>query len=196
MVKNHFTEQGALYFTLAYDDKTKQYPVFNSLIPRYFTSQFDDNIDQMQLVLEGVMDPTPDPSTGSILVVAERARLIHWFRGGHGQIIIHGRLTASFVPENSNMRMEYLHLELRNSEQYLPRQRVEELCESAKASPSSNRSPKMAKKANPKAAAQLKQETKLVPDSPVGSQGFTQATHLWFEVSSSIGCTCILLISY
>jgi hypothetical protein len=89
-VNKYFTENGT--FSLILHDqgkspeahKPKQYQVFNSLIHRYFWCQFEANVEQIQLVLEGT-EETYFENSNTVCVSAANARMITWFED-QGQV--------------------------------------------------------------------------------------------------------------
>jgi hypothetical protein len=62
---------------------SKQFEIGTSLLPRYFYIQFEGDVEQVQLVLEGTNEKLA--SENYYYVQAERARMLYWFKDG-GQV--------------------------------------------------------------------------------------------------------------
>jgi hypothetical protein len=58
----------------------KQYQVINSLIPRFFMSLYEGQIEQLQLTSEGTTEKAQ--SETQCQVTSERSRLMYWFENG------------------------------------------------------------------------------------------------------------------
>src|ERR1700712_12159 len=84
-IDQHFVDDGAMRITLRdqKEDRSKQFEVVASLLPRYFWTQFDGNVEQIQLLLEGTSEKTVNNNYH--YVQAERARMLYWFSDG-GQV--------------------------------------------------------------------------------------------------------------
>jgi hypothetical protein len=81
-IEQHFIEGGTMRIAL-FDQKeqrTKQFEVVTSLLPRYFWTQFDANVEQIQIILEGTQETPIGADYHHIL--AERARMFYWFNDG------------------------------------------------------------------------------------------------------------------
>ncbi|KIW01195.1 uncharacterized protein PV09_07244 [Verruconis gallopava] len=137
-VQQHFTDDAI--FRLVLPDQLsgdgKTFQVHAAGLARYFYTQFQTDIDQVQLVLDGSLEKTL--SETHTLVIADRSRMLYWFRDGT-QLVWNGFFTILY----NNNKIEHLNFETHEHETYLPRTKLEELC--VQTSPNQNRSPKLTK---------------------------------------------------
>ena len=183
-IGQHFTDDGTLRMTLrpmpqgGEKPAAKTFEVGAPALPRYFWTQYDSQVDQIQILLDGLSEShLPDNYN---LVKASRSRMIYWFKDGT-QLVWNGGLSAIYLGD----KMENLSFETREHQQFLPRSRLEELC--AQASPDQNKSPRMTKKANPRNQprqqnAQPSFDRRMLPPSPVNEMGVTPRIQNFLEV--------------
>ena len=181
-INKHFTEDGTLRMILrpmTQGEKAaaKTFEVGAPSLPRYFWTQYDSHVDQIQILLDGVLESHLPDNYHSVR--ANRSRMIYWFKDGT-ELVWNGALSALYLGD----RMENLTFETREHQQFIPRNRLEELC--AQASPDQNKSPRITKKANPRAqqrqAAQPSFDRRMLPPSPVNEMGVTPRIQSFLEV--------------
>jgi hypothetical protein len=82
LISQHFMDEGVFRMTLKSrtDKSSKIFEVNASSLPRFFYTQYESDVDQIQLLLDGAIEKTI--SDTHQFVQAERARMLFWFRDG------------------------------------------------------------------------------------------------------------------
>lgn len=82
LIEQHFSKDGVFRMILRSDkDKcSKTFEVNYHSLPRFFYIQYESEVDQIQLLLDGTIEKAVTESHQ--FVQAERARMIYWFRDG------------------------------------------------------------------------------------------------------------------
>ena len=140
----HFTEDAIWRILLRYegDQTSKTFEVHATGLPRYLYTQFQSDIDQVQLVLDGNQEKKLSDTTS--VVRADRSRMLHWFRDGT-QLVWNGVFQVIYEGD----KISQLSFENREHQVYYPRSRLQELCAAASPILNQQRSPKMNKKNQP-----------------------------------------------
>lgn len=79
-----FAENGVFRYTLPNTDENEQseksYDITFHALPRFFHTQFDSGVKNMQLI----MDKTTElqPSNGRHVIETSKASMVYWFEGG------------------------------------------------------------------------------------------------------------------
>jgi hypothetical protein len=163
-------------------NSSKTFEVHAVGLPRYLYIQFESDIDQVQLVLDGNQEKKLSDS--HTVVRAERSRMLHWFRDGT-QLVWNGAFQVLY----NNDKIEQLTFENREHETYYPRSQMAKLCAQVTASPNQNRSPKMTKTQQKQQRAQQAQgaggegfDIRKLPKTPLTAFGIHQALQAQLEV--------------
>jgi hypothetical protein len=192
-VDAHFTDDAIYRLVLRYstDGATKQFDIHASGLARFLYTQFETDINQVQLVLDG----NEEKKLGAThaVVRADRSRMLHWLRDGT-QLVWDGALTLIY---NSD-KIEFLGFETREHQTYLPRSKLEELCaQAARESPNQNRSPKLTKTQQKKQRDLNREQSGLgtqdgvfdmrrLPPTPVTHFGIHKRLQAHLEVSPTL----------
>jgi hypothetical protein len=137
-VQAHFTDDAVYRMNLKFatDMSTKAFEVHASGLARFLYTQFETDIDQVQLVLDGNQEKKL--SETHTVVRADRSRLLHWLRDGT-QLVWNGMFQLMYNGD----KIEHLNFETREHQMYLPLSMLTELC--PQVTPNQNRSPKLTK---------------------------------------------------
>lgn len=122
------------------DSSSKTFEVQAAGLPRYLYIQFESDIEQVQLLLDGNFEKKL--SDTHTVVRADRAKFLHWFKDGT-QLVWNGTFQVMYNGD----KIENFSFENREHQTYYPRSKLVELCAAAAVggSPNQNRSPKMTK---------------------------------------------------
>lgn len=162
------------------DGTTKTYEVNALGLARFFHTQYECDLDQIQLVLDGNQEKKLNDTHQ--VVLAERSRMLHWFRDGT-QLVWNGVTRIIYAGD----KIEHLSFETTNHQTYLPRSMLEDMCQQV--SPMQNKSPKMTKtqskqrnqqNAGPDVTAF---DFRKLPPSEIGDLGIHKRVQQWLEVS-------------
>ena len=87
LIDEHFVEDGSLQLTLTTPQSqngkvvpAKVFEISAPSLPRYFWMQYDGQVEQIQIVLNGSNEKTINENFH--LVRAEKARMLYWFKDG------------------------------------------------------------------------------------------------------------------
>ncbi|KAF2866191.1 LIM-domain binding protein-domain-containing protein [Massariosphaeria phaeospora] len=115
-VEKFFTESGSFIHILGTSegDQTKLFDIIYSALPRYFCTQFNTEVENLQITLEGAQEKSMG---GETKVACDRAKFIYTYRN-QCQVICYGKLTAYYA---GSEKMEWLQFEMQGYQQYLQR---------------------------------------------------------------------------
>ncbi|KAF2428706.1 hypothetical protein EJ08DRAFT_316036 [Tothia fuscella] len=184
LVNQHFTEDGVFRVIVKQSNGVnKTFEVNAAALPRYFFMHYENDMDQIQLLLDGTQEQ--NISETHQFITTNSARMVYWFRDGT-QLVWNGRLTALYV----GGRIDTLSFEAKEHVTYLPRTRIEELCQM---SPDQNKSPRMtktaAKQRNPPrqpAPAEPSLALRNLPRAPVNELGLMPRIQAFLEVGETM----------
>jgi len=137
------------------DQSSKTFEVHAAGLARYLYTQFESDMDQLQLLLDGSQEKKI--SETMTVVRAERSRMLHWFRDGT-QVVWNGVFQLIYNGD----KIEQLMFETRDHQLYYPRSKLAELCVPISPNQVQNRSPKMTKKQQ----AQGRNQQNMQPEEP------------------------------
>ncbi|KAF2639114.1 hypothetical protein P280DRAFT_519319 [Massarina eburnea CBS 473.64] len=118
-VNKFFSDTGSFIHTISTskatgENRSKQFEIMAAAIPRYFFTQFNHDVDQLQITLDGAVEKS---SPTEMKVTCDRAKFIYTYEN-QCQVICPGKLTAFWM--NSNEKMEWLQFEAAGFQQYVP----------------------------------------------------------------------------
>lgn len=128
-VRMFFAENGVFRYTLPNTDENEQseksYDITFHALPRFFHTQFDSGVKNIQLV----MDKTTElqPNNGRHVIENSKASMVYWFEGG-SHIVATGTLRATFDPQQ---KMDLLEFITSSHEEYISRKLVIEAAKPA-----------------------------------------------------------------
>jgi hypothetical protein len=87
VIEEHFVDDGSLQLTLTTSQNqngkvvpAKAFEISAPSLPRYFWMQFDGQVEQIQIVLNGHIEKNIDENYH--YARAEKARMLYWFKDG------------------------------------------------------------------------------------------------------------------
>lgn len=187
-VGRFFSEDGVFKQSLLdyapQNGKSKNFEICNPALPRYYYTQFQSGVQNIQLTMDGLTEK--EFGNNCHYVESNRAKFIYWFKNGT-QVVCSGKLSAMF---DQNDKINLLVFETHDHQQYLPRTHLEQLFQTR--SPQQNMSPKMSKKNAPNQRNPRMQNiepTMLhseLPEAPVSTWGVTNPVLQFLEVGETL----------
>lgn len=187
-VGRFFSEDGIFKQTLLdyapQAQKPKNFEICNPALPRYYYTQFQSGVQNIQLTMDGITEK--EFGNNCHYVESNRAKFIYWFKNGT-QVVQNGKLSAMFDRDD---KINLLIFETADHMQYLPRSTLEGLFHVR--SPHQNMSPKMSKKNPPNQRnprMQNAEPTMLfseLPEAPVSTWGVTNPVLQFLEVGETL----------
>jgi len=103
LIDEHFVDDGSLQLTLTTPQSqngkvvpAKTFEISAPSLPRYFWMQYDGQVEQIQIVLNGSIEKTINENYH--YARAEKARMLYWFKDGT-QV---GPCKTSFIPTEAD----------------------------------------------------------------------------------------------
>ncbi|KAK7569903.1 LIM-domain binding protein-domain-containing protein [Phyllosticta citricarpa] len=190
-VARFFTENGVFKQTLLdYGAQTpapgsKNFEICTLALPRYFYTQFQSGLDNLQLTMDGLIEK--ELGNACHYVESARAKFIYWYKNGT-QVVHNGKLSAMFDQAD---KINLLSFETQEHQQYLPRLQLDSLFQQRSPQQNMQVSPKMSKKNPPNQRNQRArgEPTLLLSDlieAPVSSWGIANSVLQFLEVGETL----------
>ena len=87
LIEEHFVDDGSLQLTLTTPQsqngkvvQAKTFEISAPSLPRYFWMQYDGQVEQIQIVLNGSVEKTINENYN--FARADKARMLYWFKDG------------------------------------------------------------------------------------------------------------------
>ncbi|KAK8247536.1 LIM-domain binding protein-domain-containing protein [Phyllosticta capitalensis] len=190
-VGRFFTENGVFKQTLLdYGAQTtnpgsKNFEICTLALPRYFYTQFQSGLENLQLTMDGLVEK--ELGNSCHYVESARAKFIYWYKNGT-QVVHNGKLSAMFDQAD---KINLLSFETQEHQQYLPRLQLDSLFQQRSPQQNMQVSPKMSKKNAPN---QRNQRARGEPvlllseliEAPVSSWGIANSVLQFLEVGETL----------
>lgn len=192
-VERHFSAEGRLVHSF-FDDssnpnsngRNKLYEVLRPTLPRYFWTYFDSEAHSLRLHIENAREVFQP--NGTRLVTCQSAIFSVSYPNG-ARLEMSGSLHVLFSADNDSI--ECFRFQISGTEEILARVQIEKVLSEYSPIMPSKSSPKMTKKALPKAQQKMQdQQDRLTidhfPKTPKGTIGITSKVQQFLEVSATL----------
>ncbi|KAF2689706.1 hypothetical protein K458DRAFT_131405 [Lentithecium fluviatile CBS 122367] len=197
-VDKFFTETGAFIHVLSTrnSESTKMFEIVHAAMPRYFYTQFNTEVEHLQITLDGATEKSGPPESK---VTCDRAKFIYTYKN-QCQVVCNGRLTAFWAAGSD--KMEWLQFEMQGHQQLIPRALLESLFVQEEINPlNANQSPRMNNKSKQKQrAAQMPAEPSMsaskLPSAGITEFALPPALQSYLEIGEMMNNMSSLLSYY
>lgn len=109
LVDNYFSLKGMLRQALwsSGDESTKQFEIPTAAVARYYWSQFNSGVKNIQMFIEGAVERRfPN---GGCFVESPRCTIVYWFANGHEVSLLNSVSNPSLTSHSLCQRVHYEH---------------------------------------------------------------------------------------